>query len=316
MTNVTETRPRTEFPVPAGDAGQRLDRYLRRVLPEVPLSRIFRLLRKGSVRVDGRKAKPDDRLVEGSTIAVEVPLEELRQAPPSAPGTGGLRSKVGILYEDDELLVIDKPAGMAVHPGTGTPSGTTLIERVQRELGTSPSVFQPALAHRLDRGTSGVVVVAKTRPMLLDLQKQIQSKSATKEYMALVEGIPDRPHGVVTERLQRVDSRDHGAKSMVVRDGSGVEAETHWRIRRKLGKHALLEVRILSGRLHQIRAHLASIGHPIAGDDRYGSAGSLGLKRPFLHASRLGLRLWGREVFFEAPLPSDLESALSRLTGK
>lgn len=313
MSTVTETKTRTEFPVPEGDAGQRLDRFLRRLLPEVPLSRIFSLLRKGDVRVDGKRAKQEMRLEAGMRITINVPPEELRKAPTSTGGQGSLRTKVGILFEDDDLLVIDKPAGMAVHPGTGTPPGTTLIERVQQDLGTSPSLFQPALAHRLDRGTSGVVVVAKTRKTLLDVQQQIQSKQASKEYLALVEGIPDRPKGVVKERLQRIDSRDHGAKSVIARDGEGVEAETRWKIRKRYPGYALLEVQILSGRLHQIRAHMASIGHPIAGDDRYGQAKTFGLKRPFLHASRLGLRLWGRDVWFDSPLPPDLEAVLAKI---
>lgn len=305
---------RTEFAVPEGDAGQRLDRYLRRVLPEVPLSRIFRLLRKGAVRVNGRRAKGESRLEAEDKISVDVASDELRQAPPERAAGGGFRGRVGVVFEDDDLLVLDKPAGMAVHPGTGTPPGTTLIERVWQELGASDSVFQPALAHRLDRGTSGVVVVAKTRKALLDVQKQIQAKDTPKEYLALVEGVPSKASGSVKEKLARVDSRDRGAKSIVVRaDEAGQESETRWKIRKKFAGYALLDVQILSGRLHQIRAHMASIGHPIAGDDRYGTAKFQGLKRPFLHAARLGLRLYGKPVFFEAPLPKDLEAVVKRL---
>jgi len=284
------------------------------VLPEVPLSRIFRLLRKGAVRVNGRKAKGESRLEAEDKISVEVGSEELRQAPPERAAGGGFRGRVGVVFEDDDLLVLDKPAGMAVHPGTGTPPGTTLIERVWQELGASDSVFQPALAHRLDRGTSGVVVVAKTRKALLDVQRQIQAKDTPKEYLALVEGVPSKASGSIKEKLARVDSRDRGAKSIVVRaDEAGQESETRWKIRRKFAGYALLDVQILSGRLHQIRAHMASIGHPIAGDDRYGTAKFQGLKRPFLHAARLGLRLYGRQVFFEAPLPKDLEAVVDKL---
>lgn len=305
---------RTEFSVPEGDAGQRLDRYLRRILPEVPLSRIFSLLRKGSVRVNGRKAKGEARIESEDKILVDVGSEELRQAPPDRASGGGFRGRVAVIFEDDDLLVLDKPAGMAVHPGTGTPPGTTLIERVWQELGVSPSVFQPALAHRLDRGTSGVVVVAKTRKALLDVQRQIQSKDTPKEYVALVEGIPSKSSGKVTEKLVRVDSRDRGAKSIVVgRDEVGQESETRWKVRGKYPGYALLDVKILSGRLHQIRAHMASIGHPVVGDDRYGTMKFAGLKRPFLHAARIGLKLYGRDVFFEAPLPPDLAAVVKRL---
>ena len=315
MAEIDKTK--TEFSVPEGDAGQRLDKYLRRVLPEVPLSRIFSLLRKGLVRVNDRKAKGEVRLQPDDRIRVNVATDELRQAPAArAPGSG-LRGRVEVLFEDEDLLVLDKPAGMAVHPGTGTPAGTTLIERVWQQLGASPSVFQPALAHRLDRGTSGVVVVAKTRKALLDVQRQIQSKDTPKEYVALVEGVPRKPSGRIATRLERIDSRDRGAKSIVV-EGSeaGKESETLWKIRGRYAGCALLDVQILSGRLHQIRAHLASIGHPIVGDDRYGTAALPGLKRPFLHAARLGLKLYGRNVFFESPLPADLASVLRRLEGK
>lgn len=307
-------KSRTEFSVPEGDAGQRLDRYLRRVLPEVPLSRIFSLLRKGAVRLNDRKAKGEARLEADDKILVEVGSEELRQAPPDRAAGGGFRGRVSVVFEDDDLLVLDKPAGMAVHPGTGTPPGTTLIERVWQELGVSNSVFQPALAHRLDRGTSGVVVVAKTRKALLDVQRQIQSKDTPKEYVALVEGVPLKSSGVVKERLTRVDSRDRGAKSVVARDGEqGLDSETRWKVRSKFAGYSLMDVQILSGRLHQIRAHMASIGHPIVGDDRYGTAKFAGLKRPFLHAARIGLKLYGRNVFFEAPLPSDLDMVVKRL---
>lgn len=304
----------TEFEVAEGDAGQRLDRYLRRVLPSVPLSHIFQLVRKGRVRVDGARADGSLRLVGGAKISLGTRPGELRATAPAREGASSLRDKVGVLFEDDELLVLDKPAGMAVHPGTGTPSGTTLIERVWQDLGASDSVFQPALAHRLDRGTSGVVIVAKTRRALLEVQESIRDGSATKQYTALVEGIPNRPSGVVKARLQRVDSRSGGAKSIVSED-EGSESETHWKILQRFGSHALLEVRILTGRMHQIRAHLASIGHPIVSDDRYGTTPFPGLKRPFLHAARIALPIHGRRRVFEAPLPADLSRVLERLGG-
>ena len=284
------------------------------MLPEVPLSKIFSLLRKGAVRLNDKKAKGEQRLEAEDRIRVDVGSDELRQAPPERAAGGGFRGRVTVIFEDDDLLILDKPAGMAVHPGTGTPPGTTLIERVWQELGASPSVFQPALAHRLDRGTSGVVVVAKTRHALLDVQRQIQSKDATKEYVALVEGVPPKASGSVRESLIRVDSRDRGAKSIVARDGEqGQESETRWRLRTKFDGFALLDVKILSGRLHQIRAHMASIGHPVVGDDRYGTSKFPGLKRPFLHAARLGLRVYNKDVFFDAPLPADLLAVVKRL---
>ena len=303
----------TEFEVAEGDAGQRLDRYLRKVLPTVPLSHIFQLVRKGRVKVDGARAEGAFRLISGAKISLAIKAGELQVAAPVREGASNLRDKVGVIFEDDEILVLDKPAGMAVHPGTGTPPGTTLIERVWQDLGASESVFQPALAHRLDRGTSGVVVVAKTRRALLEVQECIRAGTTTKEYLALVEGVPRKPSGVIDTRLERIDSRSGGAKSLVAEDG--VEAETRWKIQERFPAHALLAVQILTGRMHQIRAHLASIGHPIVSDDRYGVSALPGLKRPFLHASRLTLPLHGRRKIFEAPLPGDLRAALDRVRG-
>lgn len=303
----------TEFEVAEGDAGQRLDRYLRKVLPSVPLSHIFQLVRKGRVRVDGVRVDGAARLSGGSKISVGVRQGELQATAPARPGASSLRDKVGVLFEDDELLVLDKPPGMAVHPGTGTPAGTTLIERVWQDLGASDSVFQPALAHRLDRGTSGVVLIAKTRRALLEIQECIRSGVAVKEYKALVEGVPSRPSGVVKARLERVDSHSGGAKSVVSESGS--ESETHWKIAERFHGFALLDVRILTGRMHQIRAHMASIGHPIVSDDRYGTKAFPGLKRPFLHAWRIAMPLHGRRRVFEAPLPPDLSKALERVRG-
>ncbi|MCB9496437.1 MAG: RluA family pseudouridine synthase [Fibrobacteria bacterium] len=314
MNIVTETAGiATEFQVAEGDAGQRLDRYLRKVLPSVPLSHIFQLVRKGRVRIDGARAEGSSRLPAGATITLGVRPGELQTAAPARPGASSLRDKVGILHEDDSLLILDKPAGMAVHPGTGTPPGTTLIERVWADLGDNPSVFQPALAHRLDRGTSGIVVVARTRPALLEVQDRLRDGSVIKEYLALVEGIPRKGSGVIRSKLERVDSRSGGAKSLV--DERGVEAETRWKILETFASHALLEVRILTGRMHQIRAHLASIGHPIVGDDRYGQAAHPGLKRPFLHAAHLSLPFRGRVLDLRAPLPPELEGVLQRISG-
>lgn len=303
----------TEFEVAQGDAGQRLDRYLRKVLPTVPLSHIFQLVRKGRVRVDGARAEGATRLIGGARIALNVRPGELKASAPVREGGSSLRDKVGVLFEDDELLVLDKPAGMAVHPGTGTPPGTTLIERVWQDLGSSEGVFQPALAHRLDRGTSGVVIVAKTRRALLDVQECIRSGTASKEYLALVEGVPAKASGVVTERLERVDSQSGGAKSIV--SEHGVASETRWKIQERFPRHALLDVRILTGRMHQIRAHLASIGHPIVSDDRYGTTMLPGLKRPFLHAARISMPIHGRLRTFESGLPPELRSALDRVRG-
>ena len=224
-----------------------------------------------------------------------------------------------VLFEDDGMIVVDKPAGVAAHPGTGIPDGASLIERVQAMLGGNPEtswggeVFSPALVHRLDKETSGVLLVAKTGPALRALTAALRDGQFRKKYMALVAGHPRPASGVIDAALARDDSAS-GAKSRVTEDeASGKHSVTRYKTVRTVGDFALLEVIIDTGRMHQIRAHLAHIGHPIVGDTRYDKPSdarakmkALGLKRMFLHAAELSWESGSERRTYRAPLPEEL----------
>lgn len=231
--------------------------------------------------------------------------------------------RLPILHEDDDLLVIDKPANLAVHPGTGIAAGDSVIEMARdylaRERGEG-ELFQPSLVHRLDKDTSGVLVIAKSGASLRGLTRALRGGGFTKKYLALVEGAPSPKSGEISGRLQRIDSKGGGAKSEVSQD-EGKWSVTKYKTVKDFGKFSLLGVIIETGRMHQIRAHLADNGHPLVGDSRYGSfernrlyRKALGLKRTFLHAADLEIDLGqGRKFSFHAPLPKDLSAALDRL---
>lgn len=305
----------TTLKVAEGDGGQRLDKYLRKHFPGVPLSHVFQLLRKGDVRVNGTRVKNGDlRMQDGDEILVRLANKEIWDpSSGKSPEARSFRGRIGVVFENDDMLVLDKPAGLAVHPGTGVKPGQTVIEMVQAEF--PDAGFPPALVHRLDKGTSGVLLLAYNRPMLVRLQEEIRTHRAKKTYIALVEGSPRQETGSIDSRLARIDSAHGGAKAIVAREESGREASTHWKVVKRLKRHTLLEVTIDTGRMHQIRAHLSSISLPIIGDERYHpdpAHQAFGLKRPFLHAARMEIRVEsGKTRRFEAPLAKDLDQALS-----
>jgi RluA family pseudouridine synthase len=233
-----------------------------------------------------------------------------------------------VLFEDDEMIVVDKPAGVAAHPGTGIAEGASLIERVHAMLGTDSGwggeVFSPALVHRLDKETSGVLLVAKTGPALRALTEALRSGRMRKKYLALVSGHPRPASGVIDAALARTDSAA-GAKSRVAEvPDEGKHSVTRYKTMKTIGDSdggfALLEVVIETGRMHQIRAHLAHIGHPIVGDTRYAEnerpaearakMKTLGLKRMFLHAQELSWESPSGRRTFRAPLPEELGKAV------
>lgn len=314
------------FTVSRNDAGQRADRYLRRRLSRMGIDRLNSLFRRKEIKVAKRPIERGHLLQEGEELRVYglKPDEAERSEPPAADI--GAPFDIPILHEDDDILVLDKPAGLAVHPGTGIPPGETVIEKVRgRHVSGGWSVdgelFQPSLVHRLDKDTSGVLLVAKSGPALRDLTEALRKGRFTKQYLALVAGIPSPPQGRIEGNLQRVDSRSGGAKAEVAEDG-GKTAITRYRTAKTIGNFSLLSVIIETGRMHQIRAHMAHAGHPLVGDDRYGShernrayRKGLGLKRIFLHAADLEVELPGRSrLVFHADLPPDLAGALERLS--
>jgi 23S rRNA pseudouridine1911/1915/1917 synthase len=289
-------------------AGQRLDQALAQ-LAGVPRAQAQRWIEAGRVAVDGASsARPSQRVAAGTEIAVDppdvVPLDALPEAIPLA-----------ILYEDADLIVIDKPAGLVVHPAPGHPGGTLVNALLHhcRDLAGIGGVQRPGIVHRLDRGTSGVLVAAKRDAAHLALAAQFHDHSIERVYVALVRGVPGAESGHV---LRAIGRHPTDRKRMSVSARRGRAAETHWRVTRLFGKSgvALLEVRPATGRTHQIRVHLTSAGMPIVGDPVYGRGGeALGLQRPALHAAVLGFThpTGGKRMRFEAALPVDFEAALA-----
>jgi 23S rRNA pseudouridine955/2504/2580 synthase len=290
-------------------SGQRLDNFLVATLKGVPKSRIYRLMRKGEVRVNRSRARPDYRLQPGDVV--RLPPVRLRPAP--MPAAGDFSWLAGrILYEDEALLAVDKPAGLAVHAGSGIMLG--LIEALR---GLRPEAPMLELVHRLDRDTSGCLLVAKSRPALLALHHALRAGRVQKQYLALVKGRWSRPQ-TVTAALEK-NRLASGERRVRVRP-TGKEAASRFVPRQVYPDMTLVEIGLLTGRTHQARVHAAHAGHPIAGDDKYGDREfnrrlrAKGLRRLFLHASRLDFThpTRGCKMSIEAPLASELSGFLEQ----
>jgi 23S rRNA pseudouridine1911/1915/1917 synthase len=215
-----------------------------------------------------------------------------------------------IVLEDEHLAVVDKPAGLLVHSAPGNP-GPTLVDALGDLLGGGEDPERPGIVHRLDRDTSGLMVVARTPEAHAALSRMIAEREVTREYVALVEGTPPSRTGTIDAPL----GRDHRSPERVVVGGRRPRAAvTHFEVRERIGRSALLDLRLETGRTHQIRAHLLAIGHPVAGDPTYGNRGRLGLERQFLHSRHIAFRhpITGEAIDLESPLPADLEAALQR----
>jgi 23S rRNA pseudouridine955/2504/2580 synthase len=312
-------------------AGQRLDNFLFRMLKGVPKSRIYRMLREGELRVSGRRSKPDYKLVEGDEIRIPpVRVAEKAETPPMSSLTHPLLDRV--IYRDDALLIIDKPAGQAVHGGSGISLG--VIEQLRQEL---PDARFLELAHRLDKETSGILVLALKRSALVELHRMLRDGEPRKTYLALAVGEWRDPirhiklslHKFLTEDGERrVEVNDEGQRAhtifrriKVVGGQQSRSTSACTDLAHPLRVYSLLEAELKTGRTHQIRVHLAAVHHPIAGDTKYGDAGlnrtlkHQGLRRMFLHSARLEIRhpLTGAELKLEAPLPADLQGFLDSL---
>jgi 23S rRNA pseudouridine955/2504/2580 synthase len=298
--------------VEAERAGQRIDNYLTTRLKGVPKSHIYRILRSGEVRVNSRRVGPDYRLEQGDRVR----LPPLRTAPTTAAKrqAPGPRLRLDVLYEDEVLLVIDKPAGVAVHGGSGI--GFGVVEQLRL---AQPQARFLELAHRLDRGTSGVLMLAKRRSALLSLHRQLREGRVQKFYAALVKGRWRDERRSVRLALEKHVVASGERRVSVNREG--LQAHTVFRLRRAYSRYSLLEAELKTGRTHQIRVHLAHIGFPIAGDDKYGDfklnkeLARQGLKRMFLHASKTVVAhpQSGAELVLESPLPSDLKAFVAAL---
>ena len=291
----------------ADRGGERLDTFIARRCPELSRSQARRLIDEGLVSVNGRQAKPSEGVTAGLSVNVTIPPPEtIELAPEAIPLT--------IIYQDGDILVLDKPARLTVHPAPGHPSGTlvnALLAACPDLRGIAGSL-RPGIVHRLDKDTSGLMVVAKNDRAQRALQGQLKEREVRKIYLALVKGVPAPREGTIEAPIGRHPK--NRKKMAMVADGR--ESTTRYRVREEIagGKYSLLEVEPVTGRTHQIRVHLAAIGHPVVGDATYGrSSESIG--RQFLHAHKLAfaMPLGGRTVEFVSPLPADLREALSRL---
>lgn len=283
-------------------SGQRLDNFLMSELGSVPRGLVYRLVRTGQVRINGRRAKPMKKLQAGDEVRIP-PVAS--QAPEDRRVPEGMVERIRhcIIEQNEHLLVLDKPAGVAVQGGSGLNWG---LMDVLARMGEG---YRPV--HRLDRATSGVLVVARNHRAARELQRAFSGQAVEKRYLALLQGGLAEDRVTVDTPLRKV--RDASGQHRVIASPDGQSAVTHFRLLERIGAYSYVEARIETGRTHQIRAHAASIDHPLAGDERYNQqAGPEGLNRLFLHAHYLKLP-WPSEQVYSAPLPDELSAVLDRL---
>lgn len=297
----TPTRSKTEilqFIAPI--SGIRLDKYVAKALPQFSRSYIQKLIAQGHILVNEQKAKTSQRLKDSDKITIKPP-------PPAYPTAEPI--PLAIIYEDKDILVIDKPAGLVVHPAPGHPSHTLVNAILARcpSLAMSDDLMRPGIIHRLDKDTSGLIIIAKNDYAQQYLVSQFKSHAVTKNYLVLVKGRLSPEQGIIEAPIGR---DPYNRKRMAIIE-AGKEASTQYRVKKYLDDYTLLEVTPRTGRTHQIRVHLAAIGYPVVGDLTYG-AKSLYIKRQFIHAYRLGFRLPSTNQYreFTCPLPADLKQAL------
>jgi 23S rRNA pseudouridine1911/1915/1917 synthase len=295
------------FPLEPEGAGRRLDHWLHARFAQQSRSRIQEWIKAGRVQVNGRTVRASYTMRSGDVVDVEPAAPEpLTATAEDIP--------LRVLYEDEGVVAIDKPAGMVVHAGAGVRSGTLVNALLHRfgELSGAGGELRPGIVHRLDRYTSGVLLVAKNDAAHHALAAQFAGRQVEKVYLALVQGKVKNESG----RIERPIARDPGHRTrMTARLEAGRAAWSEYRVRQRFAHFTLLEVRIGTGRTHQIRVHLASIGHPVVGDTLYGAKPQTALGRFFLHAHRIRFRspAAGEEVTVESPLPAELDAWLGTL---
>jgi len=289
-------------------AGLRLDQFLRSELPQHSRASLQKLIAQGDARVNGRAVKPSYKVRAGDDVSVEIPPPRSLEARPEA-------IPLQVLFEDDDLIVVNKPAGLVVHPAAGNQEHTlvnALLHHCRGRLAGVGGVERPGIVHRLDKGTSGCIVVAKTDLAHRALVAQFKSHGVTKIYRAICRGKFERASGRIETVIGR-SQRDR--KKMSARVARGREAVTDYRVLKQLGDFALVELQIHTGRTHQIRVHMAHIGHPVVGDAAYGGKSEtrnpkaeISVVRPMLHAYKLGFThpRSGEFVEFTAPVPDDM----------
>jgi 23S rRNA pseudouridine1911/1915/1917 synthase len=291
----------------ADRSGERLDTFIARRQPELSRSRVRHLVDEGLVTVDGRQVKPSVKVNNGAVVTVSVPPPvEMELEPEEIP--------LNIIYQDENVIVVDKPAGLTVHPAPGHPRGTLVnaLLAICPDLRGIGGTLRPGIVHRLDKDTSGLIVVAKNDRANRALQTQLKEREVKKTYATLVRGVPEPAEGMIDAPIGR---NPKNRKKMAV-VANGRDSQTKYRVVEVLagGEYALIEAQPITGRTHQIRVHMAAIKHPIVGDSTYGKRSDL-VDRQFLHASKLdfAMPVSQRRMEFESPLPDDLRQALLRL---
>jgi len=299
--------------VGAESDGQRIDNYLRSELKGAPKSLVYRILRTGEVRVNKGRAKPESRVHTGDVVRIP-PLRLSEEVPVRVGHSLEQALATAVIFEDDHLLIIDKPAGLAVHAGSGVKVGVIEALRALR-----PEAAGLELAHRLDRETSGVLMLAKDRPTLMELHELLRGDGVKKTYLALVRGNWPDKLSKVDAALEKNTLR--GGERLVEVRGDGKESLTLFRVKQRFAEATLVEASPVTGRTHQIRVHAAHADHPIAGDDKYGdqefdrALRPYGLSRLFLHAARIEIPRAGKQTLrVEAPLPADLSRVVEALS--
>ncbi|HUH91865.1 MAG TPA: 23S rRNA pseudouridine(1911/1915/1917) synthase RluD [Casimicrobiaceae bacterium] len=292
-----------EFVIPAELAGLRLDQALARLLPEHSRSRIRTWIDAGRVRIAGSAPSAKQKLFGGERVSV-APIADPRNRPLAAQPL-----PLAIVHEDEALIVIDKPAGLVVHPGSGHWDGT-LANALLHHCPQLAGVARAGIVHRLDKDTSGLLVVAKTPPAQTDLVRQLQSRTMRREYLALVHGVVARGGSIDAPIARHPVKRT--AMAVVA---TGKRAVTHYAVRERFASCTLLACRLETGRTHQIRVHFAALHHPLVGDPAYGSRRGVGFHRQALHAWRLGLvhPVTRQPIAWESPLPVDFAALLASL---
>jgi len=299
-----------QIEVPGYGARMRLDAFLARYGEGRSRSEWTRMIQAGAVTLDGRRVRPSDRVMEGQRVEFAPSVAQNASAQPRpAP-----EISLTIVYQDPSMIVLNKPPGLVVHPAPGHEEGTLVnaLLAVFPDLSDPSGEHRPGIVHRLDKDTSGLIVIGRTTPAMADLQHQFKERSAEKKYLLLVQGDVPEEEAAIEVPIGR-DQRDR--KKMTARAG-GRESRTQFVVLERYGDYTLVEADLQSGRTHQLRVHFQFIGHPVAGDRTYGNVrGPTGLRRQFVHAASMRIRSPhdGVERQFFAPLPGDLRSPLERL---
>ena len=289
----------------AGQDSERLDRFLADRNTGLSRSRLHSLIAEGMVTLNGAAGRPSQRVRAGDRVTLIVPAPRVADVSPQP-------IPLTVVYQDAELIVVDKPAGLSVHPGPGHPDGTLVnaLLALCPDIQGVGGVIRPGIVHRLDKDTSGLIVVAKTEAVHRSLSEQIKARKVDKGYLALAVGVPDPPQGRIDAPISR-DPRHRKRMAVVL---GGRDSRTAYRVLERIAGYSLLELDLETGRTHQIRVHLAYLGHPLLGDGVYGKRSPL-LERHFLHAHRLGFQhpLSGETLELRSELPPDLAQVVEEL---